>query len=103
VDYLLGAAWLRPWRCQACDRRFYAWAAAVRYVGRVHCKICGNMDLQRISSEHGEGMLAWLFRLLRFPAYRCAPCRNRFFSFRVYQRIVPTQYPVETRADSNPV
>jgi hypothetical protein len=61
------------------------------------------MDLQRISSEHGSGALAWLFRLLHFPAYRCAPCRNRFFSYRVYRRIVPTQHPINTRAESHPI
>jgi hypothetical protein len=83
--------------------RFYAWSAAVKYVGYVHCGMCGNMDLQRISSEHGSGALAWLYRFLRFPAYRCAPCRNRFFSSRVYRRIVPTQHPINTRAESNPI
>jgi hypothetical protein len=59
--------------------------------------MCGNMDLQRISSEHGMGVFAPVFRLFGAPAFRCAPCRNRFFSFRVYRRIVPTQQPAETR------
>jgi hypothetical protein len=58
--------------------------------------MCGNMDLTRISSEHGAGAFAWLFRLLQFPAYRCAPCRNRFFSARIYRRIIPSQVPVQT-------
>jgi len=62
--------------------------------------MCGNLDVQRISSDHGMGMLAWVYRLLRAPAYRCAPCRNRFFSFRMYRRIVPTKQPVEQRAES---
>lgn len=61
------------------------------------------MDLQRISSEHGMGTFAWVFRLFRFPAYRCAPCRNRFFSLRIYRRIVPTQHPMEHRVESHPV
>lgn len=104
-DYVLGVARLRPWRCRACDRRFYAWAAPIGYVRYVHCGMCGNMDLQRISSEHGTGvfLVASLFRLFRLPAYRCAPCRNRFFSIRMYRRIVPAQHPVETRAESHPV
>jgi hypothetical protein len=63
--------------------------------------MCGNMDLQRISSEHGNGMMAWLFRWLRFPTYRCAPCRNRFFSLRIYKRIVPRQHPIDQRADAH--
>ena len=61
------------------------------------------MDLQRISSEHGMGLFAWAFRLFRFPAYRCAPCRNRFFSLRFYRRIVPSQLPVEPSVESEPV
>src|ERR1700675_903560 len=66
-DYMVGITLLRPWRCRGCDLRFYAWAAPITYVGYVHCGMCGNMDLQRISSEHGAGTMAWLFRLLRFP------------------------------------
>lgn len=89
-DYLIGITLLRPWRCRSCDLRFYAWAVPVAYVWNVHCIMCGNMDLQRISREHGAGTFAWLFRLLHFPAYRCAPCRNRFFSIRLDRRIVPT-------------
>ena len=89
-DYVIGVTLLRPWRCRICDLRFYAWAVPIAYVGCVHCEMCGNMDLQRISSEHGTGTFAWLFRLLRVPTYRCAPCRNRFFSIRAYRRIVPT-------------
>jgi hypothetical protein len=98
-DYVVGVTLLRPWRCRDCDARFYAWSAAIPYVRYVHCAMCGNMDLQRISSEHGAGPFAWLFRLLGFPAYRCAPCRNRFFSLRTYRRIVPTQPPVEKKTE----
>jgi hypothetical protein len=65
--------------------------------------MCGNMDLPRISSEHGMGTLAWMFRLLRAPAYRCAACRNRFFSFRIYRRIIPVQHPVDHGAESDPI
>jgi hypothetical protein len=82
--------------------RFYAWAVPITYVGYVHCGLCGNMDLQRISREHGAGRFRWLFRLLRFPAYRCAPCRNRFFSIRRYRRIVPSGANRETAAESHP-
>jgi hypothetical protein len=64
--------------------------------------MCGNLDLQRISSDHGTGMFSWLFRLLHFPAYRCAPCRNRFFSVRIYRRIVPTPLPLQPAADTEP-
>ena len=100
-DYLVGVTLLRPWRCRGCDLRFYAWSAPIRYMFNVHCAMCGNMDLQRISSEHGAGTMAWLFRLLRFPTYRCAPCRNRFFSVRIFHRIVPRQHPIEEREHSH--
>jgi hypothetical protein len=96
-DYVIGLTMLRPWRCRICDTRFYAWAVPINYVGRAHCARCGNMDLQRISSEHGTGTFAWLFRLLNVPTYRCAPCRNRFFSFRTYRRIVPARSEPDTR------
>lgn len=89
-DYILGLAMLRPWRCRGCEQRFYAWSVPVAYAWNVHCGICGNMDLQRIPSEHGAGRLAWVFRLFHLPAYRCSPCRNRFFSVRSYRRIVAT-------------
>jgi hypothetical protein len=63
--------------------------------------MCGNLDMPRISSEHGMGTLAWFFRLFRAPAYRCAPCRNRFFSFRIYRRIVPAHQHVEPRVEES--
>ena len=102
-DYVIGITLLRPWRCRSCDQRFYAWAVPIRYVQYAHCGMCGNMDLQRISGEHGAGTFAWLFRLLQFPTYRCAPCRNRFFSIRPYRRIVPTQSELESKTESHSV
>ena len=65
--------------------------------------MCGNMDLQRISREHGAGTFAWLFRMLHFPTYRCAPCRNRFFSIRGYQRIVPVQREMESKTETHSI
>ena len=97
---MLGFALVRPWRCEVCNHRFFAWAVPVGYVCYVHCKTCGNMNLTRISREHGAGSFAWLFRLLHLPAFRCAPCRNRFFSIRSYRRIVPTP-EVQTRINQS--
>lgn len=102
-DYAVGVVGLRPWRCRICDRRFYAWAAPIKYALYVHCGMCGNLDVPRISSEHGMGLLAWVFRLFRAPAYRCAPCRNRFFSFRVHRRIEAIPEPIQARTESHPV
>lgn len=102
-DYIVGISLLRPWRCRNCSERFYAWAVPVPYVRYVHCDMCGNMDLTRISSEHGAGAYAWLFRMLRFPAYRCAPCRNRFFSIRTYRRVVAATYEPTAKLETHPV
>jgi len=66
------------------------------YITYVHCRLCGNLDLQRISRDYVEGAFAWLGRLIQLPAYRCAPCRNRFFSILRYHRIVPTSEPVDS-------
>ncbi len=70
--------------------RFFAWAVPLQYQRYAHCDLCGSLDLQRISREYvTEGSLIWLRRLLQFPAYRCDPCRHRFFSVRPYHRILP--------------
>jgi len=61
----------------------------IKYLSYVHCARCGNLDLQRISSEYVEGAFVWLFRMMGLPSYRCAPCRHRFFSLLRYHRIVP--------------
>ena len=46
--------------------------------------------MQRIARERvDEGMFLWLKRIIGFKAYRCDPCRTRFFSTRVYRRILP--------------
>jgi hypothetical protein len=81
---------LRPWRCRTCEARFYAWKVPVSYVRYAHCPKCGNFDLQRISRERvDEGSFLALQRILGFSAYRCDPCRTRFFSVLTFHRIVP--------------
>jgi len=103
-DYAIGLVGLRPWRCRGCDLRFYARSVALPFTFYVHCHRCGNLSLQRISREHVSGWFAWLFRLARVPAYRCAPCRERFFSVRVFRHIhsieSQTDSPVEPQAAS---
>jgi hypothetical protein len=88
VDFLVSLVDLRPWRCRACDLRFFAWKVPISYMFYVHCPTCGNLDLQQISRDRVEnGMFLGLQRLLLFPAYRCAPCRERFFSVRPYRPV----------------
>ena len=45
-----------------------------------HCPICGNLELKRISSEYVDNPLGILWRLFRVPAFRCEPCRYKYFS-----------------------
>jgi hypothetical protein len=100
LDWLLTLAELRPWRCRACDRRFYAWRVAVRHAFYAHCPNCGNFDLQAIARARVEqGTFLRLKRLLAFPAYRCPSCRERFFSLRPYRQILPVSIP-ETPNDA---
>jgi len=88
-DYAISATGLRPWRCRTCALRFLAWSVAFAFLRFAHCRRCGNLDLQRVSRGHVDGWFAWLFRMARVPAYRCAPCRNRFFSVLTHRRIQP--------------
>jgi C4-type Zn-finger protein len=50
-----------------------------------HCPICGNLELKRISAEYVPGHFTFLWRLLSIPAYRCEPCRHKYFSIRPYR------------------
>jgi hypothetical protein len=45
-----------------------------------HCAICGNIEVKRIASELADGFAAPLWRSLGVPAFRCIPCRHKFFS-----------------------
>src|SRR5262249_20670682 len=83
----MGVVGLRPWRCRSCHIRFFAWSVAVKYLSFTHCRRCGNLDLQRVSADHVDGWFAWLFRMFGVPAYRCGPCRDKFFSILKHRRI----------------
>jgi hypothetical protein len=98
-DLLGTLARLRPWRCRACDRRFYAWSVAVGFSGYAHCPKCGNFDLGHIARDRVlRGTLVFLKRIVGFPAYRCDPCRENFFSVLPFRRIVPSMVAAERRA-----
>jgi len=103
-DFAISILRMRPWRCRACDLRFFAWTVPMEYLPYVHCMLCGNLDLQRISSDYVDGIFAWFFRMIHIPAYRCAPCRNRFFSVLRYHRIVPSpEQPTRHHEEGVPV
>ena len=97
-DFLGTLVRLRPWRCHACDKRFYAWTVATTFVRYAHCPRCGNFDLQKIGRDRvDQGTLPGLKRFLGFPAYRCDPCRQKFFSVLPYRRIVASMVPQASR------
>ena len=90
-DFLSSLGGLRPWRCHTCDLRFYAGRVAVAFSRYAHCPRCGNFELDPIPSDRVErGALLFLRRLMGVPAYRCDPCRQRFFTILPVRRIVPS-------------
>jgi hypothetical protein len=100
-DFLLGLTGLRPWRCRECSTRFFAWSVPNSLVQYAHCPRCGNLDVRRISREYVTGPFAWLFGKLGLPAYRCAPCRYKFFTIRRHLRIVPAPQSPAPEAESS--
>jgi uncharacterized protein with PIN domain len=71
---------------------------AVSFSGYAHCPRCGNFDLEHIARDRvQDGVLLFLQRFLGFPAYRCDPCRQKFFSLRPFRRILPSMVPAAER------
>jgi hypothetical protein len=102
LDFVFSGAGLRPWRCHSCERRFQAWRVAAILERFAHCPRCGNFDIEHISRERVEnGTFIFLKRWLRFPAYRCDPCRHRFFSVREFRRILPAMVESQTHRAAN--
>jgi predicted RNA-binding Zn-ribbon protein involved in translation (DUF1610 family) len=94
----LSAAGLRPWHCHSCDKRFYAARVAWPFLRFAHCPRCGNFDLERLPRnrvEHGTMLL--VKRFFGVPAYRCDPCRLRFFSTLPPRRILSSTILPERR------
>jgi hypothetical protein len=48
------------------------------------------VDLERVARKRVEGgVIIAMERRLNFPAYRCDPCRHKFFSLRPYRPSSP--------------
>jgi predicted nucleic acid-binding Zn-ribbon protein len=91
-DAMRGWLGIRPWRCRTCGERFYAWSVPVSLVVFAHCPRCGNLRLQRVSRDHaGHGLRLAVAKVLRIPAFRCDPCRLKFFSLRPMIKVLPTE------------
>lgn len=102
ADFLCSAIGWKPWRCLTCEFRFYASRVAIAFSGYAHCPRCGNFDLERVAGDRvQDGALVFLQRFLRFPAYRCDPCRQKFFSLLPFRRILPSVVPVTARKAVN--
>jgi len=80
VDYVASVVGTIPWRCSRCSSRFRSRATPLTHLLSAHCSICGNIELKRISGELAEGIGAPLWRFLGIPAFRCMPCRHKFFT-----------------------
>jgi C4-type Zn-finger protein len=85
ADYVFSVAGVYPWRCRSCETRFHARAMSLSDAVHAHCPICGNGELKRISAEHVPGHFAFLWRILSIPAYRCEPCRYKYFSIKPHR------------------
>jgi hypothetical protein len=102
TDFLHKLVGRKPWRCHSCELRFHARRVAIPFSRYAHCPRCGNFDLDRIARDRvEEGTLIFLKRWLKVPAYRCDPCRQRFFSILPYRRIVPSTVPEANRGATN--
>jgi C4-type Zn-finger protein len=82
TDYLLSVAGVYPWRCQSCHGRFHGRLMPLSDSLRAHCPVCRNVEVKRIAAEHVVTPLGFVWRFLRIPAYRCEPCRHKYFSLR---------------------
>lgn len=80
IDFFASLYGSVPWRCARCNTRFRSRQLSLRHWLCAHCAICGNLDLKRISPDLINGFAASLWRLLGLPAFRCIPCRNKFFT-----------------------
>jgi hypothetical protein len=80
LDYFARVVGSVPWRCSRCSRRFRSRTTPFAHSLVAHCAICGNIEVKRIASDLADGFAAPLWRTLGVPAFRCIPCRHKFFS-----------------------
>jgi hypothetical protein len=79
---------------EECETRLYAWLVPVSCIFYAHCARCGNLALHRITPDRVKNSAFRLLQLLlRVPAYRCEPCRYRFFSMMPLRAAAPLLAP----------
>ena len=89
-DYALSTFGVYPWRCSECHERFHSRLMSLGDFLHAHCRRCGNHELQRIDPGHVDARFTLLWRALQIPAFRCEPCRYKFFSIRPVRRTTET-------------
>jgi hypothetical protein len=80
ADHMISIFGVYPWRCQNCQSRFHSRLFPLSILFRAHCPFCGNLELRRISPDFVDTPLAVVWRTLNIPAFRCDPCRHKYFS-----------------------
>jgi C4-type Zn-finger protein len=85
ADHIFSLVGVYPWRCRNCEARFHARLMTLSDSLHAHCPVCGNHELKRISGEHVKIPFSFLWRWLSIPAYRCEPCRHKYFSILPYR------------------
>src|SRR6267154_3903633 len=80
LDYFARVVGSVPWRCSRCSRRLRSRTTPLAHSLVAHCAICGNIEVKRVASDLADGFAAPLWRTLGVPAFRCIPCRHKFFS-----------------------
>jgi C4-type Zn-finger protein len=98
-DYLAGVFGSVPWRCSRCTNRFRSRTTPFAHLFAAHCAICGNIEVKRLSSELADGFGAPFWRALGVPAFRCIPCRYKFFSLLpLSKHVEDTEYKIDKLA-----
>jgi hypothetical protein len=65
---------------------------APAFLLKAHCPKCGNLEIERVARKRVEGgILVQLQRALHLPAYRCDPCRHKFFTVRPLHQVLPAK------------
>jgi hypothetical protein len=65
-------------------------------IGYAHCPRCGNVRLQKVSRDRVTyGLKLFVTRVLHVPAYRCEPCRLKFFTMRPTIKSLPPRDAAE--------
>jgi hypothetical protein len=80
ADHMMSIFGVYPWRCVSCQARFHSRAMPLGHLIRAHCPFCGNLELRRISPDLVTAPFSGVWRLFKIPAFRCDPCRHKYFS-----------------------